>query len=45
MRTVIGVDMNNNPLVILQRMNDEVVFHAYRMERKHEKLLWRHPWD
>jgi|GEM_PF-5031672 len=36
--------MNDNPIVVLQRIDDGVVFHAYRMERKHERMLWRNPW-
>ena len=43
-RTLIGLDRKNNPITILQRMDDEVVYHAYRMESKHEKMLWSHPW-
>lgn len=44
-RTVIGLDTDDNPLAVLQRMDDGLVFHAFRMERrKHEKMLWRNPW-
>ena len=42
-RTLIGLDRNSNPITVLQRMDDEVVYHAYRMERKHERMLWRRP--
>ena len=42
-RTLIGLDRNSNPITVLQRMDDEVVYHAFRMERKHEQMLWRRP--
>lgn len=37
--TVIGFDMNGNPVVVVVDEERAVVYHAFRYEKKHESLL------
>lgn len=42
-RTVIGLDSNDNPIIVMVNMERGVVFHVSRFEKKYEWMLWRQP--
>lgn len=40
-RTVVGPDLNGNPIVVMINVETKAVYHIFRYEKKHRNLLWR----
>lgn len=40
-RTVVGPDLSGNPIVVIMNIEEDMVYHVYRYEKRYEKVLFR----